>query len=127
MPQLDKATFQLQAVVLLFSFLFVYFLLYWIILPNIQISVFLREQFMLEVDEFLEINFFNLNKYSNFSISILLAFLQSHFMLAEKFFKKFQNVSYNSEIIELNEKFDAELFSYVEKKSKILYGISKLN
>lgn len=127
MPQLDKATFQLQAIVLVIAFLFVYFLLYWIILPNIQISIFLREQFLLEIEEFLELNFFNLNKYLNFSTSILLIFLQSHFIIADKFFKKFQNTSYNSEIIDINEKFHSEIFSYIEKKSKTLYGISKLN
>lgn len=127
MPQLDSATFQLQAIGLILAFSVVYFLIYWMILPNIQISIFLREHFMLEIEEYLDLNYFNYNKYITFSTCILSNFLQFHIFISENYFLIFSKKSFSFEILELNFLFIEEVFSYLISKSKILYGISKLN
>lgn len=127
MPQLDKATFHLQAISLIIAFFIVYFLIYWIILPNIQISIFLREQLMLEIEEYLDLNYFNYNKYISFSTCILSNFLQFNIFISENYFSIFSKKSFSFEILELNRLFVEEVFSYLIAKSKMLYGISKLN
>lgn len=129
MPQLDKATFYLQSTTVLFAFFFLYYLTSTFLIPQIAVSLCVREYLQLEIDEFLEYDSFRYSRYFSAGVGIISVFFNTNLIVLNKFFNNIFDELFLSEFdgyLAINSSFSEKILPYLTEKGQTLYKISKI-